>query len=221
MLNYFRPLLRKIRSIANWWCLSVKYANQKLVIGQNCHIKHSVFSYSNIIYDRVFMRKCTLGRFTYISNDVSMNLVNLGSFCSIGPGCRIGLGKHPASQFVSTHPAFYSVNRQAGITFTMAQHYNEYEQTIIGNDVWIGANVIVHDGVKIGNGAIIAAGAIVRSDVPCYAIVAGSPSQIIGYRFTEEEIDYLINLEWWNKDINWLTTHVDDMKSIKNIMQLK
>lgn len=67
----------------------------------------------------------------------------------------------------------------------------------IGNDVWIGANVIILPGVNIGNGAVVAAGAVVSKDVPPYAIVGGVPAKIIKYRFSEKEIEILQRVEWW------------------------
>ncbi|MFC2097905.1 CatB-related O-acetyltransferase, partial [Bacteroidota bacterium] len=106
--------------------------------------------------------------------------------------------------FVSTHPAFYSKQKQARITFAEKQYFEEYEKILIENDVWLGANVIIVDGVKIGNGAMIGAGAVVTKDVPPYAIMGGVPAKIIKYRFEKDKIDFLQKSEWWNKDIDWL-----------------
>ena len=72
----------------------------------------------------------------------------------------------------------------------------------IGNDVWIGANVVVLSGVKIGNGVIVAANAVVSSDIPDYAIVGGVPSKIIKYRFSEEVRNKLNSDAWWDWDYN-------------------
>ena len=68
----------------------------------------------------------------------------------------------------------------------------------VGNDVWIGNNVIVMPGVTIGNGAVIGAGAVVTKDVPPYAIVGGNPAKVIKYRFTEKQIEKLLEIKWWN-----------------------
>lgn len=68
----------------------------------------------------------------------------------------------------------------------------------IGNDVWIGDNVIILPGVKIGDGAVVAAGGVVTRDVPPYAIVGGVPTRIIKYRFTSEQIQILERIKWWN-----------------------
>ncbi|MBT8276145.1 MAG: CatB-related O-acetyltransferase [Bacteroidia bacterium] len=77
--------------------------------------------------------------------------------------------------------------------------YKTNERTIIGNDVWIGKNVIILGGVTIGNGAIIAAGSVVTRDVPHYHIAAGVPAKSIRQRFSDKVVEELLELEWWNK----------------------
>lgn len=71
---------------------------------------------------------------------------------------------------------------------------------MIGNDVFIGANVTILDGVTIGDGAVIGAGAVVSKDIPPYAIAVGSPIHIIRYRFDQETIDKLHRIQWWDFD---------------------
>jgi acetyltransferase-like isoleucine patch superfamily enzyme len=122
---------------------------------------------------------------------------NIGAFCSIGPEVIIGgLGTHPTN-FVSTHPVFYSRLCQSGITFSSENLVEELKSVTVGNDVWIGARALILDGVTIGDGAIIAAGAVVTTDVPPYAIVGGVPAKIIRYRFSEDIISILLEWKWW------------------------
>ena len=71
-------------------------------------------------------------------------------------------------------------------------------QIIIGNDVWIGTRALICAGVRIGNGAVVAAGAVVTKDVPPYAIVGGNPAKVIKYRFEREMIDFLQEIKWWH-----------------------
>lgn len=71
----------------------------------------------------------------------------------------------------------------------------------IGNDVWIGRNVIVLPGVSIGNGAVVGAGSVVTKNVEKYSIVAGNPARPIRYRFTSEQIEKLEKIKWWDWDI--------------------
>ena len=79
----------------------------------------------------------------------------------------------------------------------------------IGNDVWIGARSIIMDGVSIGDGAIVAAGSVVTKDVPPYAVVGGSPAKIIKYKFSQDIIDRLEEIQWWNLPDEEITKVVD------------
>ena len=71
----------------------------------------------------------------------------------------------------------------------------------MGNDVWIGQNATILPGVHIGDGAVIGANAVVAKDVPPYAVVVGNPAVIKKYRFDQETINLLLELKWWDKDI--------------------
>ena len=74
--------------------------------------------------------------------------------------------------------------------------------TIVGNDVWFGRECMILPGIKIGDGAVIAARAVVVQDVPPYAVVGGNPAKIIKYRFSEEIIEELLKIQWWNWDLD-------------------
>lgn len=161
-----------------------------------------VFADYNRIYRRVYLRSCKLGNMSYIAEGTSIGFTNIGAFCSIGPNVSLGgLGWHPTDR-LSTHPAFYSSRLQAGTTFVAQSNEHdrakELQHTEVGNDVWIGAGCIVLDGVNIGDGAIVAAGAVVTKDVPPYAIVGGVPAQIIRYRFDINTISALLKWRWWD-----------------------
>jgi len=80
---------------------------------------------------------------------------------------------------------------------------------VVGNDVWIGANVLVVGGVTIGDGAVIAAGAVVTKDVPPYAVVGGVPARIIKYRFSDEVISLLKEIQWWYFPEEKLRKYID------------
>jgi len=101
--------------------------------------------------------------------------------------------------------------------------FNGTKETNIGNDVWIGAKSIILNGVKIGNGVIIAAGSVVTKDIPSYTIVGGVPAKIIKKRFDDKIISELIKLEWWNLEpeklsgINFdnINLAINEIKNIK------
>lgn len=144
-----------------------------------------------------FLQGVRLGDYSYIAKNSSVSNCVIGKFCSIGPNFCCGLGLHPTNG-ISTAPMFYSTAKQNGMTLCRENKVEETKQTIIGNDVFIGANVTVLDGVKIGDGAVIGAGAIVVNDIPPYAIAVGVPVKVVKYRFDENTIKALLEKQWWN-----------------------
>jgi len=189
-----------------------------VLFGKNCSVVESRFGKYNKINENTYLYKVTYGDYSYSAMNVTIMNCEIGKFCSIAQGVSIGLGKHPVNDFVSTHPSFYSLHKQCGFSFSDAQYFDEMGFVKIGNDVWIGANAIILDDVTIGNGAVIAANSVVTKDVPCYAIVGGTPAKIIKFRFSEEDIVILEKLNWWDKDSLWLQ---ENFKLMHNIAALK
>lgn len=137
-----------------------------------------------------------VGLFGFVNN------TDIGKYCSISMNFKSGLGKHPTN-FISTSPLFYSKgNRYAMKDYIdpITDNFEEYSKIKIGNDVWIGADVLVMDGVTISDGAIIGSKSVVNKDVPAYSIVAGTPAKLIRYRFSDEIIEELLRINWWNWD---------------------
>jgi virginiamycin A acetyltransferase len=92
--------------------------------------------------------------------------------------------------------------------------------TVVGNDVWIGYNATIMAGVSVGDGSIIATNATVVKDVPPYTIVGGNPAQEIKKRFSQEEIEVLLELKWWDWDIEKITSNIQLLTG-KDIMRLR
>lgn len=162
-----------------------------------------------------------LGRYTWFDGDMGFGsyigdecVINakIGRYSSIGHKVVVLTGTHPTHNFVSTSPVFYSLAKQNGTTYTSRQVFDEilyadHENRfgiIIGHDVWIGYGVTIMGGIRIGNGAIIAANSFVTENVEPYSIVAGIPSKVIGKRFDDDTIEELNNFGWWNKSEEWL-----------------
>jgi acetyltransferase-like isoleucine patch superfamily enzyme len=183
-------------------------------IGQNVSIGiSSILEGSNAFGNHSLFINSKIGFSSYISEHSKFQNTKIGKFCSIGPNVEIIRGNHPTKQFVTTHPAFFSLRKHVGYSFVETQLFEEYPKPIveneiyttsIGNDVWIGANVKIIEGVVIGDGAIVAAGSVVTKNLPAYGIYGGIPAKFIRNRFEAEEIEFLKNFEWWNKPFDWL-----------------
>lgn len=150
-----------------------------------------------------------VGRYTYgYSNLGTLFVKKIGAFCSIAPHSITVPNGHNMKWITSSSIAFLKE-----YSFCNEDHLNEFcpnvEHSIeIGNDVWIGAGCIIFNDVKIGDGAVIAAGSIIRKNVPPYAVVGGVDN-VIKYRFSEENISKLLKIKWWNWDNDKIKENID------------
>jgi len=142
--------------------------------------------------DNAFIYESKLGRYSSIGRGAVIRNTELGGFCSVSWNATIGATPHDY-QLMSTH-AFHYIK-----SFGFVEQDKRIELlTTVGNDVWIGANVVILPGLTIGDGAVIGAGAVVTKDVPAYAIVAGVPARVINYRFDRDIIAMLLDIAWWD-----------------------
>jgi virginiamycin A acetyltransferase len=130
----------------------------------------------------------------------SNNKLIIGKYCSISYGVKFVVddGRHTFNK-ISNYP--FKTNRvgnKAGI--------------IIGNDVWIGLDVTILNGVKIGDGATVAAGSVVISDVPPYSVVAGVPAKVVKRKCTEDEAIKMTEIAWWNWEESTLNERIKDFE---------
>ncbi len=143
-----------------------------------------------------------VGMYTYGSCFTPKNnfaKLTIGRYCSFACGVHIFSANHPL-QFKSTHPFFFNP-----IFGYVAEEHIQRTELVIGNDVWVGCNATILPGVnRIGDGAVIGAGAVVTKDVPDFAVIAGNPAAIIKYRFSEKMQTRIKQSAWWNKDIEEL-----------------
>lgn len=195
--------------------------DKKAYVDCSCNLEgNNRFCRDTIVFN------CQIGKGTYFNVETELFNAIVGRYCSIGKNVKTIGGRHPTEDFVSTHPAFFSTAKQAGFTYVKENKYDEYlyvknHYTVeIGNDVWIGSESRIMGGIRIGDGAIIAAGAVVTKDVPPYAIVGGVPARIIRYRFTDTQIEALIKFKWWDKSDVWIQSHADVFENIESFINL-
>jgi|TARA_B110000091_G_scaffold117155_1_gene126327 acetyltransferase-like isoleucine patch superfamily enzyme len=125
--------------------------------------------------------------------------VHLGKYNSIGRDCNFFLhANHRADWVTTTSQLLGPVTPEIAEMHMNMGHPTCKGDIKVGNDVWIGATSTIMSGITIGDGAIIGAGSMVTKDVPPFAIVAGNPSKIVKYRFTEEQIEKLLQISWWD-----------------------
>mgnify|MGYP000931914637 CR=1 FL=1 len=133
----------------------------------------------------------------------------IGKFCMIAPSVTFIMnGANHSMNGITSYPFSLFGNGWERIMPTMADLPIKGD-TIIGNDVWIGMNVTIMPGVHIGDGAIIATNSTVTKDVAPYAIVGGNPAVVIRKRFSDPKIKELLEMQWWNWDIEKITDNLE------------
>ena len=149
------------------------------------------------VLDHCILNNVSIDQYSYIGRNSLIQNAAIGAYCSIANDVMIGMGNHPVDHF-STSPLFYRVRNTFGLSLVKQDmNFAEYQPIKVGNDVWIGCRATVLDGVTIGDGAIIAAGAVVTKDVAPYAIVGGVPARVIRSRFSEETAANIASSQWW------------------------
>lgn len=167
-----------------------------------------------------FYYDATIGAFTYFV-DGSVYYTDIGRYCSIARGIVIGPGSHPMD-WLSTHPFQFrnDFRFKVGASFNGAEAYASHKmdrqqraastirRVTIGNDVWIANGAFILPGVTVGDGAVIAAQAVVTRDVEPYTIVGGNPAKVIKKRFDDATIERLLRVKWWQY-APWDLTGID------------
>ena len=213
------------RSVA--YCLLrifFRIKHRTLILGKGSEISFgSIFEGYNKVSHHAYVSG-EMGRGSYVG-EYSTIVGKVGRYCSVGGHVTCLTSTHPTKQFVSTSPCFYSTLRQNGMTYAKEQLFDEFPKientkypVIIGNDVYIGYGAVIIAPVKIGDGAVVAANSVVTKDVEPFTIVGGNPAKLIRKRFSDEEICFLSDFQWWNKDEDWIRTHSSLFVDIRALM---
>jgi virginiamycin A acetyltransferase len=144
----------------------------------------------------------------------------IGKFCAIAEGVKFIMnGANHRMDGVTTYPFNIFGNGWEKVTPTVEQ-LPFMGDTVIGNDVWVGESVTIMPGVKIGDGAILAANATITKDVEPFSIVGGNPAKFIRKRFNSQEIEVLLKLQWWNWDDQKIFENLEVLVSPYGISEL-
>lgn len=146
-------------------------------------LRQNHFSKGVYVASNVQLRKCQIGAYSIIGPNSVLNRAIIGQYCSFASDVMIGGEEH----------AYWDISTSDRISDNGISEID----TIIGHDVWIGAQCYIRQGVNIGNGVVIGANSFVNKDIPDYAIVAGSPARVIKFRFEKEVIDKINSSHYW------------------------
>lgn len=161
----------------------------------NPNIKVGRYSYYSGYYHGHSFDECA--RYLMPDRDDVDKLI-IGSFCSIGTGVSFVMAGNQGHRhdWITSFPFFYMDEEPA---FTDAINaYQPAGDTVIGNDVWIGAEAMIMPGIKVGDGAVIGSRALVTKNVEPYTIVGGNPAKVIKQRFSDDEVEKLLEMKWWD-----------------------
>ncbi|MGL5080791.1 MAG: Vat family streptogramin A O-acetyltransferase [Microcoleaceae cyanobacterium] len=201
-----------------------------MLYGADPKDKHPMAGFPQIcfIQNTVLNPNITIGDYTYYddpenSEDFERNVLYhfpfigdqliIGKFCALARGTRFIMNgaNHKLDGF-STYP-FQIFGNGWGKVDPRPEELPYKGNTVIGNDVWIGYETVIMPGVKVGDGAIIAAKSVLVSDVPPYTIFGGNPAKCIRQRFDDEVIRSLLEIAWWNWEIRKITRNLEKIVS--------
>jgi chloramphenicol O-acetyltransferase type B len=167
--------------------LSEQVTNPHIVVGR--------YSYYSGYYHGHSFDDCAL---YLLPDEPEADKLIIGSFCSIASGAKFMMHGNQGHRrdWASTFPFFYM--NQEGAFAEPPDPFLPAGDTVVGNDVWIGAEAMIMPGVRIGHGAIVGSRAVVTRDVEPYTVVVGNPARSIRKRFSDEEIAMLLHMAWWD-----------------------
>jgi len=200
--------MKKIRSWMDSHYLKDRISNPNIEVGDFTY-------YSGYYHEKEFEDHCvryllgdgsTKNYREIFGEEFEFDRLRIGRFCSIGSGAVFVMAGNQGHnhRWISTYP--FAGRREFP---SAAEGFLRSGDTIVGNDVWIGTEAMIMPGVKIGDGAVIGSRALVTKDVEAYSIVGGNPAKEIRKRFSSKEIEMLLEIKWWEWDVEIIDSYMD------------
>jgi phosphonate metabolism protein (transferase hexapeptide repeat family) len=191
--------------------MSTKLLTREPLIHENCQLTNAQLgAYTEIgIYN--FLENVIMNDFSYTGQFCFVQNADIGKFSNIAPMVRIGATAHPIFRPTLHHFTYrkeiFGLDTKDDEAFFA---WRTRQRVLMGHDTWIGHGAIVMPNVRIGNGAVVGAGAVVTKDVEPYTIVAGVPAKLLKRRFSEGITIKLEEIQWWNWSYEIIKERVDD-----------
>jgi len=173
------------------------------------------------VADQANLTESVLGDYSYVMERCDIIYTDIGKFVNIASEVRINPGNHPM-EWVSQHHFLYRLRRYGFGHEDNHPFFNwrRLQRVTVGHDTWIGHKAIILPGVRLGNGAVVAAGAVVTKDVPPYTVVAGVPAKPVRQRFPEAIWRSLEKICWWDWDHETLGERLEHFYDIRRFIAL-
>ena len=190
------------------------------LIHPSCVVTDCVFGAYVELGDGCIVTESEIGDYTYLFADNDVYGSSVGKFNSIATGVRLNPVQHPMRERVAAHHLTYrAAHYGLGEDDPAIIEWRRGMRVTTGNDVWIGHNAVVMGGVTLGDGAVVAAGAVVTHDVAPYEIVGGVPARHMGWRYDEETIAALLRIRWWDWSHDTLRERLQDFNDVPSFVQ--
>lgn len=190
--------------------------NRTLRMGRGAATHQSQFEEHVALGDDAMVLRSAIGRHSYFGPRCIVADAKIGRFCSIAADVSIGTGGHPLGKNAAMHPIFY-LSRPPLWDLVQTDQFTEFAPTTIGSDVWIGTKAVIRDGVTVGHGCVIGAGAVVTKDTEPYGIYVGVPAKLKRYRFPQKTREKLLALQWWEKDFDWIRSKAELFQDVDRL----
>jgi hypothetical protein len=170
------------------------------------------------VHQHARLHESAIGDYTYLMERVQLDYATVGKFASIASDARLGPTNHPIDRPTAHHVTYRADQYDLGDRDDGIFDWRADNPVEVGHDVWIGHGATILPDVRIGNGAVVGAGAVVTDDVPPYTVVAGAPATRIRDRFPPDVAARIAATEWWHWDHDTLRDRLPALRDLDRFL---